>query len=88
MAERQRKALTTTGKWPYDIVVVPEQLMSSRPDTDVRFRAELWYKPFYGHMLAATRWRGQRGWARRDGNNVFWHWMCTRNHRLRSRELM
>lgn len=31
------------------------------------YRAELWYRPFSGWMLACTMKRSTRSWARRDG---------------------
>ena len=37
---------------------------------DGGYRAELWYRPFSGWMLAATRKVGTKAWARRDGKRL------------------
>ncbi len=36
-----------------------------------RFRAELWWRPYCGWMLASTRWVSTKTWAVRDGKRVF-----------------
>lgn len=64
LAERRRRAAARDYRW------VVMQCVLGWP----MWRAELWYKPFNGHMLACTRWVSTRAWARRDGRRVFADW--------------